>query len=261
MRDELEVLEKGQCTDRHPAPLLFVHGAFHAAWCWENFLDYFAEQGYRALAVSLRGHGRSPVKRLRFCSLADYVEDVESVASSLPVSPVLIGHSMGGFIVQKYLERHEAPAAVLMASTPQAGARAFTGRLIRRYPWLTLRSVVTGNALHGFNTPAVARQMFFSAGTPESDVVRYAALLGNESQRVGFDAMRKPPDPARVRTPLLVLGADEDPCILADEVAATARAYGTQAQVFPAIGHDMMLEPKWADVAERIDSWLSARNL
>lgn len=57
----LEVVDKGSCTEAHPVPLLFVHGAWHAAWCWDvHFLDHFADRGYRALAVSLRGHGGSP---------------------------------------------------------------------------------------------------------------------------------------------------------------------------------------------------------
>ena len=84
---------------------VLIHGAWHAAWCWQNFLDFFADTGYRALAVSLRGHGGSATsKRLRRCSLADYVEDVESVAATLPARPVVIGHSLGGFIAQKYLD-------------------------------------------------------------------------------------------------------------------------------------------------------------
>ncbi len=29
-------------------PILFVHGAWHGAWCWENFLPYFAERGYES---------------------------------------------------------------------------------------------------------------------------------------------------------------------------------------------------------------------
>ena len=68
----------------------------------ENFLGFFAEKGYRAVAVSLRGHGGSAApKRFRFCTLTDYIDDVESVVARLPVPPVLVGHSMGGFIVQK----------------------------------------------------------------------------------------------------------------------------------------------------------------
>ena len=57
----LEVIDKGSSSESHPTPLLFVHVAWHGAWCWdEYFLDFFAYRGYRALAVSLRGHGNSP---------------------------------------------------------------------------------------------------------------------------------------------------------------------------------------------------------
>ena len=61
-----------------------------------NFLSYFADKGYRAVALSFRGHGESPSdKPLRVCSVADYIDDVRSVAERLPSSPVIIGHSFG----------------------------------------------------------------------------------------------------------------------------------------------------------------------
>jgi hypothetical protein len=44
-------------------------------------------------------------------------------------------------------------------------------------------------------------------------------------------------------------------------VHATARAYRTEAEFFPNMGHNMMLEPGWAAVAERIHNWLCARGL
>jgi pimeloyl-ACP methyl ester carboxylesterase len=259
----LEVIDKGSCSESHPVPLVFVHGAWHAAWCWdEYFLDYFADKGYRALALSLRGHGNSPSpKPLRTCSLADYVDDVDSVAASLPTTPVLIGHSMGGFIVQKYLEAHQAPAGVLLASAPQRGSFAFNMRLTRRHPWLTTKGLITGNALLPVGTPELARESFFSARVPESDVVRYAARLNGESQRVALDTIWMLPRPKRVTTPLLVLGAECDRSILPKEVHATASAYRTEAEIFPDMGHNMMLEPGWAAVAERIHTWLETRDL
>lgn len=64
----------------------------------------------------------------------------------------------------------------------------------------------------------------------------------------------------RVRTPMLVLGAWYDGFVSVDEVRATARAYGTEPEFF-AMGHNMMLEPRWADVAERIHQWLQTRDL
>jgi len=40
--------------------LLFVHGKWHGAWCWdEHFLPYFAAYGYDSTALSLRGHADS----------------------------------------------------------------------------------------------------------------------------------------------------------------------------------------------------------
>jgi hypothetical protein len=44
-------------------------------------------------------------------------------------------------------------------------------------------------------------------------------------------------------------------------VQATARAYGAEAHVFPAMAHDMMLEPGWQTVADRILAWLAERGL
>jgi pimeloyl-ACP methyl ester carboxylesterase len=187
----LEVIDKGSCSESHPSPLLFVHGARHAAWCWdEYFLDFFADKGYRALALSLRGHGNSASpKPLRSCSIADYVDDVASVATSLPTRPVVIGHSLGGGIVQKYLESHDAPAGALLASMPPQGSLGFTLRTARRLPWRAAKALFTGNSLSYFDTPELAREAFFSPPVCDDDVVRYAARLQNESVRSGYDGL------------------------------------------------------------------------
>jgi pimeloyl-ACP methyl ester carboxylesterase len=259
----LEVIDKGSVSESHPAPLLFVHGAWHAAWCWDaNFLSFFADKGYRAVALSLRGHGGSPTpKRLRNCSFADYVEDVTSVADSLTTRPVVVGHSMGGVIVQKYLESRDAPAGVLMASMPPQGYLASGLRWMSRHPWHFAKMTITGKSLPYVNTTELARQRFFSAHTPESLVLNYATRLQDESARAGVDGLLKLPRPKRVTTTLLVLGALDDGAVTRREVLATARAYRTEAEFFPNMGHNMMLEPGWAAVAERIHNWLGTHGL
>jgi pimeloyl-ACP methyl ester carboxylesterase len=261
----LEVIDKGSCSESHPVPVLFVHGAWHAAWCWdEHFLDFFEDKGYRALAVSLRGHGNSPTpKPLRACSLAEYVDDVASVADSLPTRPVVIGHSMGGGIVQKYLESHEAPAGVLLASVPPRGIRGAMLRFARRHPWLTVKSALTGDTMATVGTPPRAREYMFSPRTPESLVVDCVGRFQQESRRaIYLDMMfRNLPRPEIVTAPVLVLGAECDGTFSTEEVRATARAYHTEAEMFPNMGHDMMLEPGWAVVAERIHAWLESREM
>jgi hypothetical protein len=260
----LEVIEKGYVSESHPVPLLFVHGAWHAAWCWdENFLSFFADKGYRALAVSFRGHGDSTTnKPLRACSVADYVDDVRSVADRLPNAPVVIGHSMGGLIVQKYLERHDAPAGVLMTSIPPLGNLGNALRWIRHRPLHFAKMTITGKALPYITPAQLARERFFCSHTPEADVRKYAARLQEDSSRIGIDCLLlRLPRPKRVTTPLLVLGAEEDGAHTRNEILATARAYGTEAEFFPNMGHNMMLEPGWTAVAERIDTWLGTRGL
>jgi len=261
----LDVIDKGPSRESHKAPLLFVHGAWHGAWCWdEHFLDFFAAKGYRSLAVSLRGHGKSPApKPMQFCSIADFVDDVDSVANSLPERPVLIGHSMGGFVVQKYLESHHAPAAVLLASVPVSGITKFLLRRFQRHPWCTARNMAMTKSLRSVGgTPELARETFFSESVSDADIVRYAALLGEEYVgKIVLDMLwLNLPQPKLVSTPLLVLGAEDDILFSRREVRATAAAYRTEAEIFPKMAHDMMLEPGWAAVAERIHAWLEGRD-
>lgn len=261
----LEVIDKGTCSEFHPVPLLFVHGAWHAAWCWdEHFLDFFADNGYRAMAVSLRGHGSSPTsKPLRSCSIADYVDDVASVADSLPTRPVVIGHSMGGGVVQKYMESHQVPAGVLLASFPPQGIAGVYSRFARRHPLLTAKSMLTGDTMAMVSTAAFAREYMFSPRTPESVVADCVERVQQESWRaLNVDAVfRNLPKPESVTAPVLVLGAECDGAFTTDEVRATARAYRTEAEFFPDMGHDMMLEPGWPAVAKRIHTWLESRDL
>ena len=260
-----EVIDKGRCTAAHPVPLLFVHGGWHAAWCWdEHFLEFFADNGFQAAAVSLRGHGRSPTsQQLRTCSIADYVDDVKAAAAIFGSGPVLVGHSMGGFVVQKLLESHHAPAAVLMASAPPRGALRASLRLIARHPWTgLLRPNTVGDTLDVVGTPGLVRGHLFSAHTPEQVVLDCAARLQPESGRAIRHMMfGNMPRPELVSTPMLVLGAADDGAFTQDEVRATASAHGTDAQFFSDMGHDMMLEQGWQPVAERIVQWLGHRGL
>lgn len=95
---KLEIISKYPSGSTHPTPILFVHGAWHAAWCWDvHFLDYFSQHGFAAHALSLRGHGNSEGRdHLRWTRIADYVDDVADTARQLLSPPILIGHSMGG---------------------------------------------------------------------------------------------------------------------------------------------------------------------
>jgi alpha-beta hydrolase superfamily lysophospholipase len=226
-------------------------------------MPYFAERGYASHALSLRGHGGSEGhSRLRWTSLADYVTDVAQVASQMDRPPVLVGHSMGGMTVQKYLESHPAPAAVLLASAPPRGVLPATLKVLVRHPIVFLKVNLTMRLAPVVATPDLAREALFTAEIPTEELNRHFARLQNDSYRAYLDMLLlNLPRPKRVSTPILVLGAANDFLFSPAEVEATARAYGTQAEIFPAMAHDMMLEPGWQAVADRILAWLDAQGL
>jgi hypothetical protein len=248
-----------------PTPLLFMHGAWHGAWCWDEFfLPYFASQGYSAHALSLRGHGRSAGSTW-LARIPDYVADLTLVARALPTPPVLIGHSMGGYIVQKYLETNSASAAVLLASIPVTGALRFVTKSTLQHPLDALRALPRLDAGTFVDTPAKARRDFFSPSMPEAQVQRYSAQISSESMLVIADIIGLTlalPKPERITTtPMLVLAAQNDAVFTVDEEQATARAYNAEIHIFPDMAHDMMLEAGWQAVADRIIAWLQARGL
>jgi pimeloyl-ACP methyl ester carboxylesterase len=261
----LEVIDKGSATESHPVPLLFVHGALHAAWCWdEHFLDFFAAQGYHAIAMSLRGHGQSSGgERLRWTRIQEYADDVAEIAAQLPTPPVLVGHSMGGFVVQQYLEHHAAAGAVLVAPIPPTGVLRLALNIARRFPvtFLKVNALLRLGPL--FGNPDLARALLFSASMPDAQVNSYQRRVQDESYRAFLDMLVL--DLGRIkrvnRVPMLVLGAEHDAMVTQREIHRTAAVYGAEAEIFPNTAHDMMLEPGWQAVAERIDSWLAARGL
>jgi pimeloyl-ACP methyl ester carboxylesterase len=256
----LELLSSEPRQPADQAPLLFVHGAFTAAWCWaEHFLPYFSSLGYSAHALSLRGHGLSEGRdHLDWHSISDYVDDVAQVIETLGAVPMLIGHSMGGMVVQKYMERAQVPAAVLMASVPPQGLLSASLQLAMKSPDL-FREINT--IFHGSSASASAlRDVLFAQPVDVETLKRYYRLMQPESQRALWDmALFDLPHRWRMQLPpLLVLGAELDALIPASFAESTAAYYGTQAEIVAGMGHGMMLEAEWEKVAGRIVEWISS---
>lgn len=260
---KLELITVGEATATRPTPIVFVHGAWHGAWCWEaNFIPFFTQAGFAVRALSLRGHGGSDGReRLRRHAIADYVADLAAVTANLRPAPVLIGHSMGGLVVQKYLERYEAAAAVLLASVPTSGATATALRVLAHHPVQFAKINLRLSLYPVVETPALAREYLFSPTTPPELVAATHSRLQDESYRAFLDMMTRLPRPGQVRVLVRVLGAAEDGIFTLGEVERTARAYGTTATIYPRMGHNMMLEPGWEQVAGDVVSWLSVLGL
>ncbi|MBW2208634.1 MAG: alpha/beta fold hydrolase [Deltaproteobacteria bacterium] len=261
---ELELLEERAISGRKRSPVLFLHGAWHGAWCWaEYFLPYFSERGFHSYALSLRGHGESEGREhLRWARITEYVSDVEKAVSQMPEAPVLVGHSMGGLVVQKYLEKNAAPAAVLLASVPVRGALGATLKIAFRHPLQFLKANLCLRMYHIVGKPRLTREAFFSEEITETKLEEYFALIQDESYLAFLDmAAFTLPNPEKVQTNMLVLGAENDRIFSSQEVEATAKAYNAKSHIFPNMAHDMMLESGWKQVADEIIAWFDQLGL
>jgi non-heme chloroperoxidase len=261
----LEVISRQPPAKVSPrnTPLLFLHGAYAAAWCWdEHFLTFFAGHGYACHALSVSGHGASPGReRLDSFGIDHYVRDVAEVAAQLTAPPVLIGHSMGGFVAQKFLESHEAAGLVLMASVPPQGLWAAALGLAFQKPGL----MNDLNRLLGGGQVALdtLRQAMFSQPVEMADLARWYKRMQPESHRAIWDmTLFNLPLKSRMNLPpLLVLGGEHDTLIPSSQVEMTARHYGVEAEIFAGMGHGLMLERDWEKVAGRILDWLGGQGL
>jgi pimeloyl-ACP methyl ester carboxylesterase len=259
----LSAYPNGPSTSDGPVkspPLLFVHGAWQGAWCWnDHFLPYFASRGYDAYALSLRGHGGSPSDRpLRWLRIRDYVADVVKAVESLSRQPVLVGHSMGGFVVQKYLETRSAAGAIFVASVPPSGALATAPRIALRVPAALVTAFLTLRLKPIVATPERTRALLFTGDIETQSLRSVQRRLQDESvlaflDMLFLDVPAGPPQPV----PALVLGSDSDALISPRATKETARAFETEATMLSGLGHDMMLDPQWQEAADRILSWLN----
>src|SRR5262245_4643148 len=190
------------------ASILLIHGAWHGPWCWENFTRRLTECGHNVRAMRLRGHDR-PNGRI-WHRVRDYLDDVRCAANEFPDPPVLVGHSLGGLLVQKYLERHPASGGVLLASIPPGGTIAAFARLGARHPATMLKASALLTLEPFVRTRELARELFFTTDTSQKIVDQCFARLQNESYLAFLDTVVKLARPRRVRHRMLVLGAERD---------------------------------------------------
>lgn len=241
--------------------LLFVHGAWHGAWCWEKyFVPYFEKQGYACHTFNLPMHDTpGPKSNINSLSLGDYVQALKQEVHKLDSQPIIIGHSMGGLITQKYLEKDSCKMAILLASVPPTGVLKTTFRFLKKsyaYPSLLLFN------LYGLvNSKEKSKHAFFSDNLPDDELQEYTKNMCAESYRV-FLNMLVPNIRLNYhqQIPMLVLGAEKDTIFSVEENKSTAKKYKADLEIIPNIAHDMMLDVGREIVMERIHRFIQRIN-
>lgn len=244
------------------ATLVLCHGAWHGAWCWhDGFAQRLAARGVSTLAPSLRGHaGSAGGRHLNRMRLRHYADDLAAVVASVDGPVHVAGHSMGGGVVQTFLERTDRPrvaSAALLASMPPSGVRKVTWQLARHRTGNFLAANLTWNLGRLVRTDQHVRGMFFTDRTDPGVVSGTTPRLQSESYLAFIDMLLLDrPRPRTLEERVLVVAAGDDAIFDAADAAETARRWEADLTTVEGIGHDLMLDTGWEQVADLVADWV-----
>ena len=228
--------------------ILFVHGVCHGAWCWEEkFIPYFQNLGYECIALNLPGHETPGCTQRISYSLKDYIQALHQAVAKLDRPPIIIGHSMGGMILQRFLKTGTCKKAILLSAVPPTGALMASLRVIGNNLG-TLPYLFTGNLLGVFRKYPLL--MFNEAKIAE----KYASNMCAESF-LAFVALVLPIF-HKISFPMLVMGGSRDGLISVKEFKQTAKHYKAELEIIEGGSHDLMLDDDFIKSVEVIHNWI-----
>ncbi len=217
--------------------VLLIHGAWHGPWCWDGLAEPLAARGLGVNRLCLPGHGKDPWDLPSLTGLADYADLARRATASLG-RPVLMGHSLGGWLVMKVLEVADLPAVLLMPLPPRGLPLTRLARLFAQFPRAMAPVLALGRLR--VRTPAMAARLFFAPDAPPPDPAGYWRGLVPEPGRValemGLGLAGCRPRPGRA--PRLVLAGGRDYFLPQGRVEALAAHLGADFCLLPQAGHN-----------------------
>jgi pimeloyl-ACP methyl ester carboxylesterase len=252
--------------------IVFVHGMYMNPLCWEHWLEHCRARGYACLAPAWPGRDlpvdelrrRHPDPQLGKLTLSAVLEHYARTIGALKEKPVLVGHSMGGLIVQVLLQRGLAAAGVAIDSAPPMGV--FTAKwsfLMANWPHINPFvapsrpiAMTFGRFQYAFvNTLPLAEQR-----------AAYDRYVVPESRRVPRESLTTRVDFKKDRPPLLLVAGAADHIIPASLNKSNYARYKRSPAVtdfveFPGRTHFTIGQKNWEEVADYALAWLSARGL
>ncbi|MFJ3464803.1 alpha/beta hydrolase [Achromobacter spanius] len=228
--------------------LLFVPGAYHGAWCYAHYLDYFAAAGLACAALDVRGHGDlAQDAEFPEVTIEDLGQDVVSALDALGAPTVVVGHSMGALPALLAASRRPVAGVVLLAPSPPGDL-----------PGALALPPVPGNAPRAAPADTEIRARFL-ATAPDRDVSAVARRLCAESPQVLNDRylLRVAIGTASIRAPGLCLeaGLDTHDRHPPGQDQAIARRYGFSHALLAGQPHCMMYADHWQISADAILDW------
>jgi hypothetical protein len=249
--------------------VLFVHGAWEGPWSFSPWSAVFAEAGWACRSLTLPGHG--PGEEAEGAGLEDYSEALQE-AVWVPEKTVLVGHSMGGWLILKYLERQRVAASVLVAPTPFNGLPLGTvAALARRLPWAAFKTFVLGYPA-ALTKAQVVKELCFSEQSPDAMVQRYVDRLVPEGPRVvrQLALMRlRPPGARRISArrlrktqagrPHLIVASAADRFVTPAGLETTAKLLGAEMFKPEGVPHAVVESDEDRSIVRQVMAWLESR--
>jgi 3-oxoadipate enol-lactonase len=233
-----------------PVPVVFLHGIGAGARSFAPQIASFASAGYQPVALDLMGYGsREPVEAMSFEALA---EDVEFALGESGIErPVLVGHSMGGMVVQTLLRRQPGDyrAAVLSCTSPAFGNPV--GDFQKQFVAARLKPLDTGYTMADV-APSAARNVMGPNADPAGVAlfVQEYAKVPEATYRAAVQCLvtfDERANLAAVKVPVLCLAAELDknaPPPVLEKMAA--KIPGAYYFCIPGLGHMPNLEASHA---------------
>jgi 8-oxo-dGTP pyrophosphatase MutT (NUDIX family)/esterase/lipase len=252
--------------------ILMIHGVGCTGAAFAPLAEDFRTRGWRVETPTLRADLRGPRRPgpgLGEISLSDYVEEAcgwaKALAAETGQAPVVLGHSMGGLIAQKLLERGLGRAGVLLAPAQPAGLPSKpTASVAFTFANILLSPNKRGRAFKiwrpGFDwgvlnaVPKENRAAVYAGAVYDSGQV-YADLIAPETAQNG--AARIEAD--AIRAPILTIAGAKDratPPAAVRAVSAKYAAVGGAFREYPDHAHWLIDEPGTDRLAADIDAWL-----
>jgi pimeloyl-ACP methyl ester carboxylesterase len=249
--------------------IVFIHGMYMSPASWEKWIQYFQLDGYTCLAPAWPGRDK-PVEALREhysdpqlakLTLDDILQDISGLIYDLPEKPVLIGHSMGGLVVQLLLQKDLAAAGVAIDSAPPMGVLSTKWSFLKsNLPHIT--PFVSPD--HPIQMTFPRFQYTFVNDLPlEEQQAAYNKYVVPESRRVPRQSLTAKVDFKKPHPPLLLIAGSADHLIPASLNRTNYNRYksspsATVFKEFPGRTHYIIGQKNWEEVAGYIAAWLDS---
>ncbi len=249
--------------------IIFIHGMFLNPKSWEPWISFFEKKGYRCEAPAWPLHEGEPAQLrenipsgLGDLNLAALHRHYSAILAGEAEQPVVIGHSMGGLIMQKLAADGLIRAGVGICSVAPNRMLSADWGFLRNSASIT--NPFAGDEPYEM-TPALFHQNFGNTMTEDESNVAWQALAVHESRQVLRNIMGEDGeiDTSLPHVPLLFVGAEQDEIIPNSLVRRNAHAYGDERShseyvEFSSRGHFICGQNGWEEVATQVANWLES---